>query len=84
MDALTLDGNGIAGLLQEVFAAEMTTTIGTCDSCGASEPIGATHCYRSAGVVVRCPHCGHVLAKIVKRDGQACVDVSGLRALNHV
>jgi hypothetical protein len=30
MDALMLDGNAVAGLLQEVFAVEMTTAIGTC------------------------------------------------------
>jgi len=84
MDELRLDGNSIAGLLQEVFAAEMTTTIGTCASCGASEAIGAAHCYRSAGIVLRCPHCESVLAKIVTRDAQACVDLSGLRALQGV
>jgi hypothetical protein len=30
MGELMLDGNAIAGLLQEVFAVEMTTAIGTC------------------------------------------------------
>jgi hypothetical protein len=28
MDALMLDGNAVAGLLQEVFAVEMTTAVG--------------------------------------------------------
>ena len=32
MDELMLDGNAVAGLLQEVFAVEMTTAIGTCDA----------------------------------------------------
>ena len=41
MDALMLDGNAVAGLLQEVFAVEMTTAIGTCDSCGATDAVGA-------------------------------------------
>ena len=81
MDALTLDGNAVAGLLQEVFATEMTTAVGTCDGCGASEPVGAVRVYRSAGVVLRCPHCGNVLAKIVERRAQACVDLGGLRNL---
>jgi len=81
MDPLMLDGNAIAGLLQEVFATEMTTAVGTCDGCGASEPLGAVHVYRTAGVVLRCPHCNAVLAKIVKRESYACVDLSGLRAL---
>ncbi len=30
MDELMLDGNAVAGLLQEVFAVEMTTATGTC------------------------------------------------------
>jgi len=42
MDVLMLDGNAIAGLLQEVFAAEMTTAIGICGDCGAAGPVGAT------------------------------------------
>ena len=37
MDELMLDGNAVAGMLQEVFAVEMTTAIGTCGSCGAAE-----------------------------------------------
>ena len=81
MDQLMLDGNGVAGLLQEVFAVEMTTAVGTCAACSAVEPLGAVHVFRSAGVVLRCPHCDHVLAKIVKRGGQACVDLGGFRAL---
>ena len=41
MDELMLDGNAVAGLLQEVFAVEMTTAVGTCGGCGASEAVGA-------------------------------------------
>lgn len=81
MDALMLDGNAVAGLLQEVFETEMTTATGTCAFCGASMQLGAVHVFRSAGVVLRCPSCGSVLAKIVKREAQACVDLTGLRAL---
>ena len=33
MDKLMLDGNAVAGLLQEVFAADMTTAIGSCATC---------------------------------------------------
>ena len=36
---------------------------------------------RSAGVVLRCPHCGNVLAKIVERETLTCVDLRGLTAL---
>jgi Zn finger protein HypA/HybF involved in hydrogenase expression len=76
-----LDGNAIAGLLQEIFGHEMTTATGTCANCGTSAPIGAIHVFRSAGVVLRCPKCDNVLAKIVESRTQACVDLSGLRML---
>ena len=81
MDALMLDGNAVAGLLQEIFGSEMTTATGTCAACGASMPLGAVHVFRSAGVVLRCPRCGSVLARIVKREADACVDLTGMRAL---
>ena len=35
MEALTLDGNAVAGLLAEIFGADVTTARGTCDGCGA-------------------------------------------------
>jgi hypothetical protein len=81
MDALMLDGNAVAGLLQEVFAVEMTAAIGTCAACGASEPVGAIHVYRGAGIVLRCPHCDNLLAKVVKADTRVWVSFPGVRAL---
>jgi hypothetical protein len=81
MDALMLDGNAVAGTLQEVFAIEMTTAVGTCDGCGASGALGATHVYRGAGVVMRCPHCGNVLVTIVQAEGGAWIGFPGIRTL---
>jgi hypothetical protein len=81
MDELMLDGNAIAGLLQEVFAVEMTTAIGTCGSCGTPGPVGAVRVYRGAGIVLRCPHCDNVLAKIVKNDSRLWLDFQGIRTL---
>jgi hypothetical protein len=81
MDALMLDGNAVAGLLQEIFEAEMTGVSGTCDACGASQQVGAVHVFRGAGIVLRCHRCESVLAKIVVRRTQTCVDLRGLRSL---
>ena len=81
MDKLMLDGNAIAGLLREVFAVEMTTATGTCGGCGAAGPVGAVHLYRGAGIVLRCPHCNNVLAKIAKNDSRAWIDLRGFRTL---
>jgi len=81
MDELRLDGNAVAGLLQEVFAVEMTTAIGTCRSCGTAGPVGAAHLYRGAGIVLRCPRCDNVLAKIVGNDSRVWIDLTGIRTL---
>ena len=81
MDALMLDGNAVAGLLQEVFAVEMTTAVATCATCGASEAVGAAHVYRGAGVVLLCPHCDNPLMKIVKDDLRLWIAFPGVRTL---
>jgi Zn finger protein HypA/HybF involved in hydrogenase expression len=81
MDELMLDGNAIAGLLQELFAVEMTTAIGTCDDCGAAGPVGAAHLYRGAGIVLRCPHCDNALVTIVKDNTRVWIGFPGVRTL---
>jgi hypothetical protein len=81
MDALMLDGNAVAGLLQEVFAVEMTTAMGTCKTCGATEAVGALHVFRGAGVVMRCPHCDTVLVVISKEDTRVWIGFVGVRTL---
>jgi hypothetical protein len=81
MDELMLDGNAVAGLLAEVFAAEVTTARGTCAGCGATDQIGAVRVYKAAGYVLRCPHCEAVLAKLVTDGSRVWLDLRGLRAL---
>jgi Zn finger protein HypA/HybF involved in hydrogenase expression len=81
MDALMLDGNAVAGVLQEVFAVEMTTAMVTCNTCGATEPVGTLHVFRGAGIVMRCPHCDSVLMTIVKDDTRMWISSHGMRTL---
>jgi hypothetical protein len=81
MDARMLDGNAVAGLLREVFAVEMTTATGTCNGCGASEPIGAVRVFLGAGTVLRCPHCDNALVKIVKSDDRMWISLTGVQSL---
>jgi hypothetical protein len=81
MDSLRLDGNAVAGVLDEVFATEVTIAVGTCDGCGAANPIGAVHVYRSAGTVLRCPGCDAVLMRVVEAGTRVWIDLRGLRSL---
>ena len=81
MDALMLDGNAVAGLLQEVFAVEMTTAIGKCNTCGATDAVGALYVFRGAGIVMRCPHCDNPLVTIVKENTRVWIGFSGISTL---
>jgi hypothetical protein len=61
-DSLHTDGNAIGGMLQEVFAAEVTAAERRCQSCGLDSQIGAHRLYTGAGFVLRCPGCGELAA----------------------
>ena len=76
MDELMLDGNAAAALLRDVFGAEMTTAIGTCDGCGSVDAVGAVHVFRGAGTVLRCAHCDAMLMTIVTSE------TPGMRAIS--
>ena len=82
MDELKLDGNAAAGLLQEIFAVEVTTATGTCDSCGAVDAVGALEVYAYApGTVLRCPQCKAALMRIVTDGRRYWLDLRGVRSL---
>ena len=81
MDELMLDGNAVAGMLTEVFAVEMTTAIVTCGNCGMAGPVGAMHVFRGAGIVMRCPNCDNVMAKIVEDGTRLWMNFGGMQAL---
>jgi hypothetical protein len=74
---LHTDANNIAGLLQDVFVGEITTSLRTCQSCGEEHPIGSHLLYRSAGHVLRCPACGDVAASITALPGHYAIHLRG-------
>jgi DNA-directed RNA polymerase subunit RPC12/RpoP len=80
---LRLDGNAAAGILSEVFTAEMTSATGTCAHCGASNALGTVQLYTQApGTVLRCPNCTALLMCMVRMpEGGFVVDLSGLRRI---
>jgi hypothetical protein len=84
MNDRTLDGNALGGLLDDVFAFEITTARCTCEGCGAVRVVGALRVYADApGVVVRCPDCDDVVLRFVRDDGnnRVWLDMRGIRAL---
>ena len=77
MNDLHLDGNGVAGLLAEIAATEMTSVLRTCQSCGDRQALGAHRAYRGAGVVLRCPTCADVAVRIGVLEQRLVVDWRG-------
>jgi Family of unknown function (DUF6510) len=74
---LWLDGNAIAGLLAELLGAELTETPRRCQSCGETHPVGAHRLYRGAGLVLRCPACGDIAARIATLADRHVVQLVG-------
>jgi hypothetical protein len=73
-----LDGNAIAGELEEHFGADMTNVDGTCAHCGGSSVIAELRVYlRAPGAVVRCRHCDQVVMVLVNVRGVARFDHAG-------
>jgi Family of unknown function (DUF6510) len=76
---LRLDGNAAAGLFGELFAVDLTAARCCCGGCGAAEQLGAESVHANApGTVLRCVHCGHVLAVVVHGKGRYWLGVSGM------
>jgi hypothetical protein len=78
---LTLDGNAMAGLLQDVFVDDVTAARGACASCGTIADIGEQHAFMyptSPGAVLRCAGCESVLMVIVHTRTTVRVGFEGL------
>jgi len=75
---LMLDGNAVAGLLEEIFALEMTASPTECANCGNVGEIGTLLAFTQApGAVLRCPVCENVMLRIVETQDAVYVDARG-------
>jgi Family of unknown function (DUF6510) len=80
--SLHTDGNAIAGLMEEIFGSDMTTTTRRCQSCRKQNPIGAHRHYSGAGHVLRCPSCGDLAASFVSLVDGYAVGLHGMWLVN--
>jgi hypothetical protein len=81
-DALRLDGNAAAGILSEIFLADLTSARATCASCGAARPIGALLAYaHGMGIVVRCPDCDCVVLRAARTPTRIWLDMRGAASI---
>lgn len=78
-DDRTLDGNAVAGMLERLFGADMTTADSECAGCGREGELGTLLAYTNApGVVLRCPACSAVMLRMVETPRGTLIEAKGL------
>jgi hypothetical protein len=79
---LVLDGNAAAGLLQEIFVAEITNAQIQCESCGVTGAVGSLRLYAAPmGAVLRCTHCNSIVMRAAHTPHGRWLDMTGARCL---
>jgi hypothetical protein len=79
---LVLDGNAAAGLLQEIFALEITSAEIQCGDCGSIGAVAALRLYAAPmGAVLRCTHCDGILMRAVHTPHGRWLEMTGARCL---
>jgi hypothetical protein len=78
MRALMLDGNAVAGVLQDIFGADMTANPAECANCGNVSELGGLMAFTQApGAVLRCPACEAVMLTIVQTPDAIYLEARG-------
>jgi hypothetical protein len=76
--ALMVDGNAVAGELQQLFGRDMTMVEVRCSGCSTDSPMGALMAFvRGPGVVLRCPSCQAAIVRIVEAPTAHYLDARG-------
>ena len=76
--ARMLDGNAVAGLLEEIFGVDLTASPCACAHCGREGAVATLLTFTQApGVVLRCPACENVVLRIVQTPDAFYLDARG-------
>ena len=82
MSGAPFDGNVSAGDLADVFAFDVTMATTTCAACGDTRPVAELHAYtRAPGTILRCKTCEAVQVRLVRGDGRAWIELTGVRVM---
>ncbi|WP_203579377.1 DUF6510 family protein [Microbacterium hibisci] len=77
-----VDGNAAAGMLWDVFGADVTALTGVCGGCGAAAPVAETVVeLDDTAAIVRCRSCTHTLFTVLRGPEGARLVVGTLREL---
>ena len=76
--AAMLDGNAAAGILSEIFIAEMSSSAIECANCGNAGELATLLAFMQApGLVLRCPVCEHLILRVVQTPSTIYLDLRG-------
>lgn len=77
-DDSALDGNAAAGRLLDLFAADMTSAMVTCEGCGSEGALGTLALYGGAvGLILRCRGCDAVNLRLSNTGRAIHLDLRG-------
>jgi hypothetical protein len=77
-----LDGNAAAGLLQQIFAVDITTASVTCVACESGQPLASLRLYGlPMGYILCCPQCNAPLIRAAARRQECWLDFRGVSTL---
>jgi hypothetical protein len=80
--SMTLDGNAVAGLLEEIFGTDLTAQPCDCGHCGNQAQVGSLRAFgQGPGVILRCAICGQVMMRIVQTPDATYLDLRGTALL---
>jgi len=80
--SLTLGGNAIAGLLEEIFGTELTGQPCDCAHCGNHADVGSLRTFTlGPGVTLRRSICGEVMIRVVQTPDAIYLDMRGAASL---
>ena len=75
---MLLDGNAAAGMLEEIFAGDLTAHPAECANCGTVSLVGTLMAFNQApGVVLRCPACEEVMMRLVRTPNGLLFEARG-------
>ena len=76
---LMVDGNAIAGDLEQIFGRDMTMAVARCAGCAVDSMMATLMAFvRGPGAVLRCPSCTSVIARIVETPTATYLDARGM------
>lgn len=80
--ASVVDGNAAAGVLWDVFDADVTALIAVCGGCHAGAPVAeAVVEIDETAAIVRCRTCTHTLFTVLRDDGGVRLVIGALHEL---